>query len=595
MVSALSNDHGDSLLSSIASQRGVLLLLALLTLLVFYRSLDYPLLQSWDDNLYVLNNTEKLKPEMANLKHWAISGCVGNYQPLTLYSYMLDYALWGTRARGYHLQNLAWHLLAVCLFFLCLIRLKARPFAAAIAAAVFAVHPQRVESVVWISERKDVLCAAFFLAAFLSWLQVETARNPKKWKTIAFLFYLAAMLAKSMAISFPLVILLYEWHRRRDRQWKPPLWAALPFLLTSLLFVPITILFQGKAIQPAQGVLHRIFVVWHNLFWYPYKLFFPFDLSPIYPTVFPTITSVLLLSFGSILLCFLLYAARNSDRFRFDLLPVLLAYAGILGPVSGVVALGAIDHSDRYSYLPSTCLLALAAIGLPVLCARWSSRIIRPGKGVLILLVILAAGLNIQYQVAFADSRALFAAGCRLSHPNPVAVGQLAEEELKRGNLKAVEQRAQQLAEYGRDTRRPKSNTTAYLLKAAYLQGAVLHHRGKYAAALKRFQRIYQMLPQDKEPSMLSYNSLLSMMGDCRKKLGQPQAALTLYDQLLQRNPRQFEAYINRGVIYFQQQQFERAAADFRQALALHPQSMLARHNLQQALQQAKKAPQKTN
>ena len=156
-------------------------LLAAAAVVAFYPGLTYDLLQGFDDDVYVLKNSSRLTWSWANLRHWWTQAHVGNYHPLTMMSYMVDRLLWPSWGPGYHLQNLFWHVLAVGIFFRLLRAFRLPEGRALLLALIFCVHPQRVESVVWVAERKDVLCAAFYLAAVVAWVVPRQQGLDPRW------------------------------------------------------------------------------------------------------------------------------------------------------------------------------------------------------------------------------------------------------------------------------------------------------------------------------------------------------------------------------------------------------------------------------
>jgi hypothetical protein len=185
-------------------------ILLILSALPFVLSLSYPLLEGWDDHIYVRNNVNFLSFSFENILHWLKTPCEGTYLPLTMLSFMADYELWGLNGFGYHLQNLFWHLAAVAGVYAFFRAVGMHHLTSFLCALFFAVHPQRAESVVWISERKDVLCAAFYFWALVFFLLSQKKEKAKLFYALSILFAILALLSKAMAASLPFVILFTQ-------------------------------------------------------------------------------------------------------------------------------------------------------------------------------------------------------------------------------------------------------------------------------------------------------------------------------------------------------------------------------------------------
>ncbi len=347
------------------SRDKILHLAALLALssVPFLHSLSFPLLDGWDDHIYVSGNISRLSFSFDNILHWFRTPCEGCFLPLTMMSYMLDHSIWGLAPFGYHLQNLLWHLLAVAALHQLMILSGCSPRLAFLCSLVFAVHPQRAESVVWVSERKDVLCAAFYLWSLLLFLRSgrEEGGGAALLFTASLALAISALLSKAMAVSLPLAMLLISVRdgARPDRKMFLRL---APFFAAALVVIPLAIASQDIP-QAHLSLPRRTAVALLNIPWYILKTLLPFNLSPIYPRIIP--------STGKIAMTAIFYAAAifaalrmwkdRSGRLHPHNLLIVLCFIVSLAPVSGIVPLGAIDYADRYSYIPSAFLLLFAA------------------------------------------------------------------------------------------------------------------------------------------------------------------------------------------------------------------------------------------
>ena len=386
------------------------LLLIMIIVFLYSFSWSYPIYDSWDDTVYILKNNH-LAFSFSNILWWFTHPCVGCYLPITMLSYMFDYSLWGLNSFGYHLQNIFWHIVTVIVIYKCFRFFEIKSWIAFFLCLIFAAHPQRVESVVWLSERKDVLCAAFYFISIYFYIK----NYNKKFSITAFVCFILSLLSKPMALSLPVILLIYEFYRRNQcrietidrgqksevrsqesvtegekteigeketvdncqltvdgKQKKKPnpqepkqirsirvisgfikLWL---YFLVLFIFIPITIIAQGEATVPNNSILsfHKLYTVLYNIYWYTTQTLLPTDLNPIHPLIAPfnTIMEVLLFYIGAFSLAIISFI-KKKRFFIFNILPLILVYLIALLPVIGVVRLGSIDHADRYSYIPS--------------------------------------------------------------------------------------------------------------------------------------------------------------------------------------------------------------------------------------------------
>ncbi|HEX9418402.1 MAG TPA: hypothetical protein VGA81_05065, partial [Methylomirabilota bacterium] len=310
---------------------------------------------------------------------------VGHYVPLTWVSFGLDYLVWGMDPFGYHLTNLALHAANAALFFLVAVRLLALAspalavdrlglrVAALAAALLFSVHPLRVESVAWATERRDVLCGFFYLLAALSYLRAANyllvkdarARSRRVWYAATIAAGAAAMLSKSMAVSLPAILLLldlYPLKRLRldasllDAKSRRVLAEKAPLFLFAAAAAVLAVLAVGRADALTSvgrmGIVERLSIACFSLAFYPFKMLVPLHLSPLYelpPVLGPWTPSFAVSALAVIGITGLAVGLRR----RWPALAAAWAgYVVMLVPVSGIVHNGPQITADRYSYLP---------------------------------------------------------------------------------------------------------------------------------------------------------------------------------------------------------------------------------------------------
>ena len=190
--------------------------LGILTFAVFSNTLSHGFLENWDDPFYISNNAYIQGFSWANLKAVFTKEFVGNYAPLHLLSYMIDYEIWELNHRGYHLTNVLLHVMNTILVFILLFRIYKNRFASFLGALIFAIHPVQAESVAWVTERKNILGMSFLLLAFLFYQNFLNTKHRYHYFA-AFILYLAALLTKSVVVILPPILLLYELMMRSPR------------------------------------------------------------------------------------------------------------------------------------------------------------------------------------------------------------------------------------------------------------------------------------------------------------------------------------------------------------------------------------------
>ncbi len=339
------------------------ILLALLlgiTALNFARAMNYAFLEHWDDGIFILENRH-IGWSWKNLQRYATQPFQDLYTPLPMYSLMADYALFGLRSPlPYHLHNLLLHLGCAALLYWIARRLKLSPTWAFFVALLWSINPQKSESVVWITERKDVQCGILAFAAFLAFLhELEATSHARQlaWGVICVLLTALAIFAKPAAA--PLVG-IYVVYALMTRKWRPD---QLVPVLGGLGAVAWSMHVTAKT-NP--GVLSLApTTLLHNLFWYPLTAVLPiFRTSPIYPNIGPAREYWLLFLLGTLTLAGTIwYALRIRHLPWTQVLGGFLLLGGTMLPVIGLWLYTNFDYCDRYNYLVSAvALLALAKL-----------------------------------------------------------------------------------------------------------------------------------------------------------------------------------------------------------------------------------------
>lgn len=321
---------------------------------------------TWDDDVYVVDNPYVRGVSPENVAAIWTKQFNGSYLPLTMMSYMLEYSIGEYDPSVYHLTSLLLHLANTVLVYLFIWRLSKRNlFAAFVTAMVFGIHPMHVESVAWISARKDVLSGFFFLWSLIAYLgYVQGARHRRL--ILSFLFFVFALFSKIVVITLPLLLLLVD--RYHGREWhKNLLLEKIPFFAAGILFSLIGVYAQhaAEAIRPTS--VGQFFAMPHYaLLFYLEKFLLPINLSAFYPYpkindgVFPAAVYLSVPVIYSIV-----YAAWR-NRKQTDLIFGLLFFLILMFPVLQHIRFSNIIAEDRFTYL--------AYIGLTYPIGMWFGR-----------------------------------------------------------------------------------------------------------------------------------------------------------------------------------------------------------------------------
>jgi len=579
------------------SEKGARLLTAALGILIFTAAVVtfWPGISgdfvNWDDKDNVVNNPGVHGLGRAQLR-WMWTGAVlGHYIPLTWMSFGLNYTLGGLDPRGYHLLNLCLHGANALLFYLIARRLLrlARPggeepgpwplaFGATLAALLFAVHPLRVESVVWITERKDVLCGFFFLSAVLAYLRAVTAEGlERSWQIVSLVAFAAALLAKAAAMPLPAILLLLDaYPLRRAREvsaWPRLIVEKIPWAILGTVgaLVALRAVYAGTGVTDytRYGAGARLAMTAYTFVFYPVRWFWPVELLPLYelpPEVRLTAPRFLLPAIGFLVVTAILVALRR--RWPAGL-AAWTASVLMLLPISGAVHSGHQLAHDRYSYLSGLSLALLFGGGLCwVLTARSRGRVtpaiastVTVGAAAIVL--VLAGGAWDQSKV-WRDSETLWSWATSMDPQCAICwnnLGSSLTEQKRHAEAETAYRRALALrpnratvinnvatALYGQGKYREAEEMLKLALKldpnltgALMNMGALKAQEGHYTEALTYFRPAYA-----RDPSFgdLARNLALALVseGGEQKKAGRRLQAMALYQEALVVKPDDAEA-----------------------------------------------------
>ncbi len=332
--------------------------LVLLGLAVFWPSVHYDFV-NWDDPAYLEHNDLIKGWSWQNLKGIATEVVTRNYAPLTIFSFLVEHTIWGLNPAGYHVTNIVLHTINAVLVFLLVRRLTESTFVGWMTAALFLVHPVQIESVVWISSRKGLLCSLFMLAAMLVRMKPEsTSRDEGRY-----VFFLAlALFSKAHAVVLPPIMLLYDLLVRKKSVAEALPRQVIPGFM-SLLLLMLTTGAQNSVLGGVRGHmtlgLLQIMAVDVTILWqYMAMLFCPTDLCVMYDPPTSGIWSQVLIGIvGWAIVGLRLWKARRTHP-----LWILGAcsFLLLLFPMLNFFRITTLMN-DRYLYLPSIIVFAMAA------------------------------------------------------------------------------------------------------------------------------------------------------------------------------------------------------------------------------------------
>jgi tetratricopeptide (TPR) repeat protein len=534
------------------------LLLFLGTLALYYPALENGFV-NYDDPAYVTSNLQVQRGLTSRSLTWAFTSTAeANWHPLTWISHMLDVRLFGMRPAGHHAQSVLWHAINVVLLFLLLAKATGFVGRSALVAGLFAIHPLNVESVAWVAERKTVLCAFFSLLTLGAYGWYVKRPRAGRYLLVALLFALALM-AKPMAITLPLALLLVDfWPLRRFPEMPLSRLALekIPLLALSAASAAITLYAQraGGAVGSTEvlPLAMRVTNAIYSYLIYVEKAVWPSRLAVFYPH--PEGSLALWKVLGAAVVLAAVTAAFWHLRERRYLLVGWLWFLGTLAPVIGIVQIGRQAWADRYAYLP---LWGLFVIGV-WLASEGAARISlsRAAQVAIALAVLLGYSVTAHIQIGYwRDSYSLFAHAIQVTDANPIAEANLGSAlmEMRRPDLAVAHlERAIQLM--------PTLSTAHYNL------GTLLHRQND----LDRAQREYQLALKygsDEREAAQTHNNL----GVLFKQLGRRDEAAAEFTGAIALNPSEQNSLIGRGMIEREEGKLDAALQDFAHAAQAAP------------------------
>jgi len=534
----------------------------------------------FDDNEYVTQNSQVQAGLTIDGVKWAFTALVSkHWHPVTWLSHMLDVELFGLDPAGHHLVNLGLHLLTVLLFFGFLAKTTGQQTPALVAALLLTVHPLHVENVAWVADRKDLLCAFFWMLTLHAYASYTQRPGIWRYATVLLAFGLA-VLSKSMALTLPIVLLLLDiWPLRRLAHQGPDSTSTqapaghsilfrlfiekVPLLVVSIaigltsfyaimaarIFTPLLLHTEAHAHQGASAYL--VYLV---------KLVYPARLATPYPATMQVTYWLSIVSTVVILL--MSYLVIRWYRRHPYLLVGWFWYLVVLFPVAGFV--GPLRIADRYGYLSLIGIYILISWGATALCARWPRLRTPYYLGVSVWIIILTL-LAYQQTGHWQNTMTLFRNTLAVNPDSSIArsnIGIYLQDQGRLDEAIRYQQEAVGLAPH-----KPEFH---------YNLGVALIHKQRYAEALVHFTRASSLRP--------GYVAALSNRGLCLLHIGQLEEARREFERVLALEPDHYHTNNNLGRYYLMTGNYPKAENLFRRVASIHPERSNGLANLANAL-----------
>ncbi len=520
----------------------------------------------WDDDAYITNN-ELLTAPNGLRRIWLSFDSPSQYFPLTYTSFRIERALWGLNPSGYHWTNIFLHVANALLVWRLLARLKLP--GAWLAAAIFALHPVQVESVAWITERKNVLMGFFFLLTLFAWIAFtdESTRRPWRFYVLAMILYALALSAKTTACTLPAALLLILWLQKKPIG-KRRLIQILPFLILGFSMGLVAVWWE-RYHQGTHGPLfalsslERTLVASHAVWFYLGKLLCPSNLIFIYPKW--TIAATRALDYtwllAGVALCFAIYLARRYLGRGVEVAAVF--FVATLSPVLGFIMLYTFRYTfvaDHYQYLACIAPIALFSAGTANLAGVFT----RARPFILSAAACAAAvlwALTWRQSAMYGDIEALWRTtlaknpNCWMAHNN------LGIVLFQKGEIDEA------VSHY-----RTTLNLQPDFWDADYNLGTALLKKGEVDEAIAYCTRAVTIAPNDPDAQVALGNSLAQ-----KERVDD---AIAHYKKALAIRPDYFIAHYALGHIFLEKGEIDAAVFHSRAAVSIQPQNTDAHTNL---------------
>jgi tetratricopeptide (TPR) repeat protein len=510
-----------------------------MTLALYWQALGHNFLIFWDDNGYVTNNMTIRRISWENIRTIFTSIHMGNYAPVQILSYMFDYLIWGMRPGGYIFTNILIHAANGILFYYLLTKLSWHRLTACTAVLIFLIHPVQVESVVWISERKNILSMLFFLLSFISYVSYRVGSEKRRGLLYAssIIAFVLSLLAKSVSIILPFVLISFDlcMVERRDRKNLKKLFVdKIPFIAIAFVFAVITVKSQARNLGGGLtshlngNPFVTLFTMLPVFVQYLKLIFWPVNLSAVYAPAIKTGIDIEV-AFAALLLSLVMVLGIFLWHRRRDLLFwLLLFFIGLL-PVSQIVPIVTLMN-DRYLYFPmlGAAAFIVSVTSLAIDKAQKRGSLVGTAACIIFLLQLIGHSLLASYEriPVWKNEFVLWEDAVRKVPDSP---------------------------------------------KARFSYAHILEYQGKFDEAERQYEIGLRLSPEPFERYSLA---------NLYEKNGHPDKAREEYLRFLTQAPAFLDARHSLALLYFKEGTFDKAIEQYKIALQYYPDWARGYHDL---------------
>jgi tetratricopeptide (TPR) repeat protein len=508
------------------------ILIAVYAFLIFKPSLNNGF--AYDDSLYIEKNQQITDLSLGGISKIFSSYVAGNYHPLTILTLAIDFHAFKHDPYGFHLMNLIFHGIATFLIFIFIFRLTDDLITASVVSLLFGIHPMHVESVSWISGRKDLLYTCFFILSLIFYLYYQKEKGIKGFYILSLIFFIFSCLSKAMATVLPIALILIDYYKGVKFD-KKVILEKVPFFVISIIIGLIAIKAQnevGSFISIPYSIPERIMLAFYGLFFYIEKMFVPLGLSAIYTypeRVNNSLPLIVMLSPLIILILTLLIIKFKSKLSRLTILGSLF-YVLCLLQVLQIQPVGDSFAADRYFYLSSIGLFLIIGSGISFIFKKYRDKLQYIKNSVIFVSVVafvLLSILTYQRTYAWQNNYTLYTNVIE-NYPNA---------------------------------------------KGAYFGLAKYYKDNKdYSDALKMLNKTLELDPRHNEAY---YN-----LGNLYYELKQYDKSIDAFNKSIEINPRYSKIYTNLGSSYIGMNDYINAEKSFKTAIQINSNDYNAYNNL---------------
>jgi protein O-mannosyl-transferase len=516
-------------------------------------------LVSWDDFNYIRDNPVIKSLAWDNIRYIFnfTTFIMGNYHPVTILSYAFEYKIAGLNPFLYHLDNLLLHLINIVLFAWLMWLLTKKFYATLIAAALFAIHPMRVESVVWAAERKDVLYTLFYLLALISYIFYITKSDHRKRNYFfALILFLLSVLSKGQAVVLPLTFILADYWYEHKINVKSMI-DKIPFFALSLLFGILSIFAQSSSLTSQRLISHSLFerfmFAGYNIPAYLLKLIFPYNLACFYG--YPPSSQMYKVFIGAFLAVIILAIVFIRFRKNRTILFGTLFFLFTIFIVIQLMPIGNAIIADRYTYIPYIGLFFILGMLADKIFITQSKKI--SIFGYLIIIQLMVFGIFTFFQSrTWKNSEILWLHVIKINPEEGMAYNNLAVEYLEQKKYDSAVDALKYALKY--------RETYPEYYRSYHNMGKACSESGKKEVAIQYYDTAVSIVPE--------FSDAIFGRGLTYTEMGKYDNAIADFTRILKRiNPRHAESYYSRAIAYNKKNMKDSAVADYTSAIGVRP------------------------